>query len=34
MNLNDNKKKEINEVVTMLFLFLFLVFMFVKFMYF
>jgi hypothetical protein len=34
MNLNDNKKKEINEVVTMLFLFLFLAFMFVKFMYF
>lgn len=34
MNLNDNKMKEINEVFTMLCLFLFLVFMFVKFMYF
>ncbi len=34
MNLNDNKKKEMNEVVTMLSLFLFLVFIFVKFMYF
>jgi hypothetical protein len=34
MNLNDDKMKEMNEVVTMLLLFLFLVFIFVKFMYF